>query len=89
MSRPLMLALALALTVLLEVAIQFSRFNDRRRDRNTPDWASIPDDQASPLPDVSPRPQPSTVGAPTSVSSGMATQGRASVRDASTFDDVL
>ena len=84
-----MLALALALTVLLEVAIQFSRFNDRRRDRNTPDWASIPDDQASPLPDVSPRPQPSTVGAPTSVSSGMATQGRASVRDASTFDDVL
>ena len=83
-----MLALALALTVLLEVAIQFSRINDRRRARNEPDWASIPDDQASPLPDVSPRPRPSSVAGASPVATVPAT-GRTSVRDASTFDDVL
>ncbi|QIS13128.1 twin-arginine translocase subunit TatC [Nocardia arthritidis] len=44
-----MLALAFALTVLFEVAIQFSRLNDKRRARRqqAEDWAALSDDQAS------------------------------------------
>lgn len=45
-----MLALALALTVLLEVAIQIARLNDKRKARkSTEHWGDLSDDEASPL----------------------------------------
>ncbi|MFI5775613.1 twin-arginine translocase subunit TatC [Nocardia sp. NPDC051570] len=44
-----MLALAGALTVLFEVAVQVARFNDRRRARRADDWGALSDEQASPL----------------------------------------
>ena len=42
-----MMVLALSLTVLMEVAIQFTRINDRRRDKQRPDWLDLDDDQSS------------------------------------------
>lgn len=45
-----MLALALALTVLLEFAIQIARLNDRRRAHGAAEqWGELSDDEASPL----------------------------------------
>lgn len=83
-----MLALALALTVLLEVAIQVTRINDRRRLRERPDWLSTPDDRASSLAD---RSAASGIGAPASVgpASPIAPTRRSSTRDHETFDDIL
>ncbi|MEV5650817.1 twin-arginine translocase subunit TatC [Nocardia sp. NPDC052254] len=46
-----MLALAGALTVLFEVAVQVARINDRRRARRGDNWSSLSDDEASPLGD--------------------------------------
>ncbi|GAA1480217.1 twin-arginine translocase subunit TatC [Gordonia sinesedis] len=80
-----MLALALALTVLLELAIQVARITDRRRAKSTPDWSSIPDDQAAPLAEPSPRPVASRIGGPSPTPPAR----RIPVRDRSTFDDVL
>ena len=43
-----MLALAMALTVLFEVAVQIARINDRRKARRTEqDWGALDDDEAS------------------------------------------
>ncbi|MGW0038560.1 twin-arginine translocase subunit TatC [Gordonia sp. NPDC003376] len=78
-----MLALALALTVLQEIAIQIARLNDRRRNRASSDWAGLSDDEASPLPEPSPRPTASTIPVATPA------PARSSVRDRATFDDVL
>lgn len=47
-----MTALAIALTILQEIAIQFARVHDRRKQRRQPDWLNLPDDQASPLGDT-------------------------------------
>lgn len=44
-----MLALALALTVLFEVAVQIARINDKRKARAAENWANLSDDEASPL----------------------------------------
>jgi sec-independent protein translocase protein TatC len=45
-----MLALAVALTILLEFAIQIARLNDRRRERKaSEEWGALDDDEASPL----------------------------------------
>nr|WP_080794940.1 twin-arginine translocase subunit TatC [Corynebacterium pacaense] len=44
-----MLALAVSLTLLVEVAIQFCRINDRRREKQRPDWLDEDDLSASPL----------------------------------------
>lgn len=44
-----MLALAVAVTVLVEISIQFARFNDRRRATQRPDWLDQDDDSASPI----------------------------------------
>src|SRR5699024_8786008 len=42
-----MMVLALSLTVLMEVAIQFTRINDRRRDKQRPDWLDLDDERSS------------------------------------------
>ncbi|WP_067685746.1 twin-arginine translocase subunit TatC [Nocardia jejuensis] len=47
-----MLALALALTVLFEVAVQIARINDKRKARNAQAWNNLSDDEASPLADA-------------------------------------
>ena len=54
-----MLALALALTILIELSIQVCRLHDRRAARNAPE--EIPDDAAAPIDD------PDTVGRPSAV----------------------
>ncbi len=65
-----MLALALALTILLEVAIQVARLNDRRKARKdaAAECAELDDDEASPLDtSVSPVGATSDIGSPTRV----------------------
>ncbi|WP_338836092.1 twin-arginine translocase subunit TatC [Gordonia polyisoprenivorans] len=88
-----MLSLSLALTVLLEVAIQIARVNDRRKTRRTQEWDALADDQAGPIPVPSAPPVASRLEPAVGVSTGSrpAEQGtpRARVRDASTFDDIL
>ena len=87
-----MLALALALTVLLELAIQVSRIHDRRKAKKNPDWMDTADDEASPL-TVSDR-----VGgvdrldAPAPVDQARpigATSDRKPIRSDNAFDDIL
>ncbi|MGV9711315.1 twin-arginine translocase subunit TatC [Gordonia sp. NPDC003424] len=82
-----MSALALALSVLLEFAIQFARITDKRRARTQPDWMSLPDDEASPLSGSAATPGAASIP-PTSP---VTTSGpvRTSVRDRDSFDDIL
>ncbi|MGH3643920.1 MAG: twin-arginine translocase subunit TatC [Mycobacterium sp.] len=58
-----MLALALALSLLLEFAIQVARVNDRRKARRAA-LEDVPDDMAAPLGDVEPVEPPTTVSTP-------------------------
>ena len=44
-----MVALAGAMTLLYEVSVQVSKFNDKRKGRNAEDYSNISDDQASPI----------------------------------------
>lgn len=44
-----MLALACAVVLLVEIAIQFARFNDKRRKTARPDWLDVDDEHASPI----------------------------------------
>ncbi|MFT4044189.1 MAG: twin-arginine translocase subunit TatC [Gordonia sp. (in: high G+C Gram-positive bacteria)] len=82
-----MCALAFALALLLEIAIQVARLNDKRRARSQPEWLSVADDEASPLTvDTSGISQPTSSGHSGTVQAGAA---RSSVRDAATFDDIL
>ncbi len=46
-----MLVLAVALTLLVEIAIQFTRINDKRREKTRPEWMDLDDDQSSALTD--------------------------------------
>ena len=58
-----MVALGLALTLLLELAIQVARIDDNRKARRdaAAGWGQIPDDQASPIEQASPVEPPSAV----------------------------
>jgi sec-independent protein translocase protein TatC len=58
-----MLALAMALSLLLECAIQIARIHDKRKARREA-LADIPEDQAAPLDGVEPIERPAEVPAP-------------------------
>lgn len=73
-----MLALALAVTVLVEASIQFARLHDKRRSRTREAWLDVDDESASPIapsggldgsgtiprPDAVPAPAPLAPGRP-------------------------
>lgn len=42
-----MMALAISLSLLVELALQFCRFNDKRRSNERPEWLDLDDDQGS------------------------------------------
>ena len=61
-----MLALALALSLLLEVSIQIARFNDKRKARRAA-LEDVPDDQAAPIDGAEPVEPPTAVPTPARV----------------------
>ncbi|AKK05923.1 twin arginine targeting protein translocase subunit TatC [Corynebacterium mustelae] len=80
-----MLVLALALTLLVEIAIQFTRLNDKRRKVERPDWLDTEDEQASPLATTA---TPIAPSAPITPSSSLA-----NIKDAASvdrnYDDII
>lgn len=56
-----MVALAISLTLLVEVSLQFCRINDRRRKDSRPEWLDTSDDEATPLDAASESPQASAL----------------------------
>jgi len=92
-----MVALAVALTLLVEMALQFARWNDKRRQKQRPEWLDLDDEAASPLstgPGGVDAPQPvapaAPVGEPTHRTTGSATTSLdQAARRPGTFDDVL
>ena len=58
-----MLALALALTLLLEVAIQIARIHDKRKARRAA-LEDVPDEEAAPIGGVEPIEPPTAVPTP-------------------------
>lgn len=79
-----MLALAIALTILLEAAIQVARIHDKRKARKQAALQDLSDDEASPIPAPGPRPVASTLREPAGAGAN-----RESVRDKQNFDDIL
>lgn len=60
-----MLVLGCALSLLMELSIQFTRWNDRRRNEERPDWMDLDDDQASSFVGA-----PGGIGAPEPIDAG-------------------
>ncbi|MCS4535076.1 twin-arginine translocase subunit TatC [Corynebacterium sp. HS2168-gen11] len=60
-----MLALALSLTVLMEIAAQFCRINDKRRNISRPAWMDLDDEASTPLESTPERLEPTTSFVPT------------------------
>lgn len=82
-----MLALALALTVLFEIAVQFARVHDRRKAKRQVDaWGDVPDDQASVL---AHRPRPVTAAAPVGAPQSVTHPSEVGRPEPAHFDDVL
>lgn len=75
-----MLVLATSLTVLMEIAIQFTRFNDKRRENNRPEWMDLDDDVASgPVASSGGIGDPGGIDAPSSLSAPESIDGTTSV----------
>lgn len=51
-----MLILAVALTILVEIAVQFCRINDKRKKKERPDWLDVDDESATPINAATPTP---------------------------------
>lgn len=92
-----MVVLGFVLVLLVEVAIQFARLNDKRRDRKRPDWLDIDDDESSPITasggvdaagDIA---ASTSIDAPTPITNarGVEQRGNLAERSGSDFDDVL
>ncbi|WP_311523959.1 twin-arginine translocase subunit TatC [uncultured Corynebacterium sp.] len=63
-----MVALALSINLLVEIAFQFCRFNDRKRKRERPDWMDLDDEQGSgPIEAPTPVGAASRIGSSTSI----------------------
>lgn len=88
-----MVVLAISLTLLVEIALQFCRWNDRRRNRRRPEWMDLDDEQASPLstgPGGVDAPQPVEPAAPLEhPQHNRPASGGAGSGGAGHFDDVL
>lgn len=90
-----MTALAVALSVLQECAIQFARIHDRRKARRSPDWMNVADDEASPLDSDTDGMgtggigATESVGAPSSIAGAESIQRARPVREASAYDEIL
>ncbi|WP_422559366.1 twin-arginine translocase subunit TatC [Gordonia sp. (in: high G+C Gram-positive bacteria)] len=82
-----MLALGLGMTILLEIAIQIARVNDKRRVKQRPDWMNVSDEEAAPLDAAD-----SMVGGPQEAPGPLAAAAPINAlrrRDASAYDEVL
>lgn len=77
-----MVVLAIALTLLVEMALQFTRWNDKRRKRERPEWLDMDDEDSSPLATA-----PGGVDAPAPVSRPEPIAAPA--KNSAYFDDVL
>ena len=83
-----MVALGISMTLLVELAFQYCRFNDRRKKRDRPEWMDLDDDEASspvaaaqPVGAASPISASGPVSAGSPVSAGRGTRSRASSID--------
>lgn len=56
-----MLILAVALTILVEIAVQFCRINDKRKKKQRPDWLNVDDESAAPINAATPTPKASAL----------------------------
>ena len=92
-----MVVLGFVLVILVEIAIQFARLNDKRRDRKRPDWLDVDDDESSPITASGGVDAAGDIAASTSIDApapitnarGVEQRGNLAERSGSDFDDVL